>query len=170
MAPQWRPAAPHPVRANIRNETTMPDIHIERQHALGLPLAREIARRWTRKLENDFSLQCRYEEGTQDDQVAVSGLGVAGWVVVNARFLQVQLDLRFPMITLRSMIERRIAQELDEELDGHAARNAAAKKKRPAAPRKTAAPKAAAKKTTPKPAAKKAAAKKTAARAPRKKA
>ena len=123
----------------------MPDIHIERRHALGLPLARQIARRWVGKLESDFRLQCRYEEGTQDDQVAVSGLGVAGWVVVNARFLQVQLDLRFPLVALRSMIERRIANELDEELDGHAVRDGAAKKAakkttRAAAPRKAAAP------------------------------
>jgi len=141
----------------------MPDIHIERRHALGLPLARQIARRWVGKLESDFRLQCRYEEGTQDDQVAVSGLGVAGWVVVNARFLQVQLDLRFPLVALRSMIERRIANELDEELDGHAVRDAAAKKAakkttRAAAPRKLAAAKPAAKKAARTPAAKKTAA------------
>ncbi|MFT4194636.1 polyhydroxyalkanoic acid system family protein [Ottowia sp.] len=134
----------------------MPDIHIERRHALGLPLARQIARRWTRKLESDFSLQCRYEEGAKDDQVAVSGPGVAGWVVVNARFLQVQLDLRFPLITLRSMLERRIASELDEALQEHAARKAAARKPaRAAVPRKAAAAKPAARKTAPQPAARK---------------
>ncbi|MFT4266644.1 MAG: hypothetical protein QM586_05370 [Xenophilus sp.] len=47
----------------------MPDIHIERRHAPGLPLARQIARRWLGRLESDFRLQCRHEEGTQDDQV-----------------------------------------------------------------------------------------------------
>lgn len=126
----------------------MPDIHIERRHALGLPLARQIARRWIGRLESDFRLQCRYEEGSPNDQVAVQGLGVAGWVVVNARFLQVQLDLRFPLVALRSMIEQRIARELDEELDGHAAPPDAPKRKAPA--KKVAAKKVAAKKAAPK--------------------
>jgi len=126
----------------------MPDIHIERRHALGLPLARQIARRWIGRLESDFRLQCRYEEGSPNDQVAVQGLGVAGWVVVNARFLQVQLDLRFPLVALRSMIEQRIARELDEELDGHAAPPDAPKRRAPA--KKVAAKKVAAKKAAPK--------------------
>jgi len=126
----------------------MPDIHIERRHALGLPLARQIARRWIGRLESDFRLQCRYEEGSPNDQVAVQGLGVAGWVVVNARFLQVQLDLRFPLVALRSMIEQRIARELDDELDGHAAAPAAPKRREPA--KKVAAKKVAAKKAAPK--------------------
>lgn len=126
----------------------MPDIHIERRHALGLPLARQIARRWIGRLESDFRLQCRYEEGSPNDQVAVQGLGVAGWVVVNARFLQVQLDLRFPLVALRSMIEQRIARELDEELDGHAAAPDTPKRRAPA--KKVAAKKVAAKKAAPK--------------------
>ncbi|WP_399679542.1 polyhydroxyalkanoic acid system family protein [Xenophilus sp.] len=126
----------------------MPDIHIERRHALGLPLARQIARRWIGRLESDFRLQCRYEEGSPNDQVAVQGLGVAGWVVVNARFLQVQLDLRFPLVALRSMIEQRIARELDEELDGHTGAPDAPKRRAPA--KKVAAKKVAAKKAAPK--------------------
>ncbi|HET7837989.1 MAG TPA: polyhydroxyalkanoic acid system family protein, partial [Variovorax sp.] len=62
----------------------MADIVIERAHQLGLAGAREVARRWMRKAEEAYGLECRYVEGADGDQAAFTGDGVDGRVVVGA--------------------------------------------------------------------------------------
>ena len=45
----------------------MSDLHIQRDHHLGLPRAREVARAWARKAEEKFDMECTYEEGETQD-------------------------------------------------------------------------------------------------------
>ena len=47
----------------------MSDLHIQRDHHLGLPRAREVARAWARKAEEKFDMECTYEEGKTADVV-----------------------------------------------------------------------------------------------------
>jgi hypothetical protein len=44
----------------------VPDIHIERNHTLGLPAAREVARKWMQRAEQDYGMECSYAEGEAD--------------------------------------------------------------------------------------------------------
>ena len=55
----------------------MADIHIEREHALGLPEARKIAFKWAERAEKEFDMECTYEEGTTNDQLNFSRSGRA---------------------------------------------------------------------------------------------
>ncbi len=41
----------------------MPDIHIHRDHTLGLAEARKVAFRWAEQAEAEFGMECTYEEG-----------------------------------------------------------------------------------------------------------
>ncbi|MBA4261261.1 MAG: polyhydroxyalkanoic acid synthase, partial [Comamonadaceae bacterium] len=54
----------------------MADIHIQRQHQLGLPGARKVAWRWAEQAEADFGMTCTYEEGDDGDEVQFSRSGV----------------------------------------------------------------------------------------------
>jgi len=42
----------------------MADIHIEREHSLGLAQARKIAFQWAEQVEEKFDMSCTYEEAT----------------------------------------------------------------------------------------------------------
>ena len=52
----------------------MPDIHIEREHTLGLPKARELAFRWAEEAEKRLDMACVYEEGKTSDLVTFTPL------------------------------------------------------------------------------------------------
>ena len=56
----------------------MSDLHIQRDHHLGLPQAREVARAWARKAEEKFDMECTYEEGDTQDTLTFTRAGVAG--------------------------------------------------------------------------------------------
>ena len=44
-------------------ESPVSDIHIHREHHLGLKEARKIAFSWAEKAEEKFDMECVYEEG-----------------------------------------------------------------------------------------------------------
>ena len=98
----------------------MADIVIERAHALGLAGAREVARRWMRKAEEAYGLDCRYVEGAQGDQAAFSRDGVDGRVEVGADRLRLEATLGFLFAAFSEQIEERLARSLDELLAGAA--------------------------------------------------
>ena len=60
----------------------MADIHIEREHALGLHEARKIAFRWAEQAEAEFDMECTYEEGKASDLVSFRRSGVHGTLAV----------------------------------------------------------------------------------------
>ena len=95
----------------------MPDIHIERNHALGIAGAREIARQWMQQVEQDYGLECTYTEGETHDVAQFSRAGIDGTVEVTANTLTLEATLGFLFSSFSDQIEQKIAKNLDVLLD-----------------------------------------------------
>ncbi|MDO8889041.1 MAG: polyhydroxyalkanoic acid system family protein [Hydrogenophaga sp.] len=105
----------------------MADIHIERDHQLGMGGARKLAWRWAEQAENDFDMSCTYEEGDDCDEVQFSRSGVTGTLKVSADKFELDARLGFLLGAFKDRIESEIVKNLDELL---AAKKPAAKKKK----------------------------------------
>ena len=129
----------------------MPDIHIQREHCLGLPQARKLAFRWAELAEQKFDMACSYEEGKTSDLVSFNRSGVNGELKVTGDMFELDARLGFLLGVFKDRIETEIVKNLDEllahqeplkALDAAVARHTAKEK----APAKLAAKKPAAKK------------------------
>ncbi len=105
----------------------MADIHIERDHQLGMGGARKLAWRWAEQAENDFDMSCTYEEGDDCDEVQFSRSGVTGTLKVSADKFELDARLGFLLGAFKDRIESEIVKNLDELL---AAKKPATKKKK----------------------------------------
>jgi len=94
------------------------DIHIERNHALGLARAREVARQWTDQAERDYGMACVYTAGLKSDVAKFSRAGMDGSVEVTADMFTLHMSLGFLMDTFRGAIEDKVTRNLDELLAG----------------------------------------------------
>ena len=112
----------------------MADIHIEREHALGLPEARKIAFKWAEQAEKKFDMECTYEEGTTSDRLSFSRSGVRGTLSVTANDFELSAQLGFLVGMFKEKIEAEIVKNLDTLIDKKtasiklAAKKSAAKK------------------------------------------
>ncbi|VTU18838.1 MULTISPECIES: polyhydroxyalkanoic acid system family protein [unclassified Variovorax] len=91
----------------------MPDIHIERQHTLGLAAARGIARQWVQKAEQDYGVACSYDEGERCDLARFSRAGIDGTCEVTADTITLRATLGFLYSSFSEQIEQRLTQNLD---------------------------------------------------------
>jgi putative polyhydroxyalkanoate system protein len=91
----------------------VPDIHIEREHNLGLPEARKLAFKWAELAEQKFDAQCSYEEGKTADLVTFSRSGVNGQLKVTADRFELDARLGFLLGVFKDRIETEIAKHLD---------------------------------------------------------
>ncbi len=91
----------------------MADIHIEREHALGLKEARKIAFKWAEQAEEEFGMECTYEEGDISDLVSFSRSGVQGTLAVTASHFEIDAGLGFLVGALKDRIEAEIVKNLD---------------------------------------------------------
>ena len=91
----------------------MSDLHIQRDHHLGLPRAREVARAWARKAEEKFDMECTYEEGDTQDTLTFTRAGVAGTLVVDAQQFDMTAKLGFLVTAFKDRIEAEIGGQLD---------------------------------------------------------
>lgn len=94
----------------------MPDIHIQRDHSLGLQRARELAFKWAQSAEDRLDMRCTYEEGKTTDRVSFSRSGVNGELRVTCDSFQLQARLGFLLGVFKERIEREIVRNLDELL------------------------------------------------------
>lgn len=94
----------------------MPDIHIQRDHSLGLPQARKLAFRWAELAEDKFDMACSYEEGKTSDLVSFSRSGVNGELKVTADGFELDARLGFLLGVFKERIETEIVRNLDELL------------------------------------------------------
>jgi putative polyhydroxyalkanoate system protein len=118
----------------------LPDIHIRRDHALGLAQARKLAFQWAESAEAKFDMACTYEEGKTSDLLSFTRSGVNGELRVTQDSFELDARLGFLMGAFKDRIEQEIARNLDELLG----------QKTTSAPKAKAATKApAAKKTAP---------------------
>ena len=103
----------------------MSNLHILREHALGLPKARKIAFAWAEQVEREFNMECTYEEGSTEDVVAFVRSGVHGMLHVTAK-------LGLLLGAFKGRIEAEIVKNLDDLLAPKAAHHAGAAHKHPA--------------------------------------
>jgi putative polyhydroxyalkanoate system protein len=106
------------------------DLHILRQHVLGLPAARKIAFQWAEHVEQEYGMSCTYEEGKSMDEVCFSRSGVDGCLHVTKDHFELSATLGFLLGTFKATIEREIVRNLDDLLMSRpAAKTRTAKKK-----------------------------------------
>ena len=131
----------------------MPDIHISRQHTLGLPQARKLAFKWAETAEEKLDMECTYEEGKTADVVSFTRAGVNGQLKVTKDAFVLDAKLGMLLGMFRERIESEIVKNLDLLLgqsDPHKAfadeieRRSAPKKEAPARAAKAASAKKAA--------------------------
>ena len=107
----------------------MPDISIQRTHALGLPAARKVAFQWAEQAQAEFGLACTYEAGKTRDEVSFTRSGVNGTLKVSKDRFELDARLGFLLGTFKDRIEREIAKNLDALLAARpVAKKAAAKR------------------------------------------
>jgi putative polyhydroxyalkanoate system protein len=91
----------------------MADIHIEREHALGLAEARRVALQWAEQAEEKFDMQCSYEEGGTSDELTFKRSGVSGSLSVTGKTFELQAKLGFFLGAFKEKIEAEIVKNLD---------------------------------------------------------
>ena len=106
----------------------MANLHILREHTLGLPAARKIAVTWAEQVEADFGMECSYEEGKAADQVTFSRSGVNGTLHVTAGRFELDAKLGFLLGAFKGKIEAEIVKNLDDLLAPKAGKAPAKKK------------------------------------------
>jgi putative polyhydroxyalkanoate system protein len=100
----------------------MPDIHIHREHKLGLAKARKLAWQWAEHVEEKFDLECTVLEGDDNDTVQFERAGVSGELLVAADHFDLQAKLGFLLGAFAKTIEAEIEKELDKLLAAQASR------------------------------------------------
>jgi putative polyhydroxyalkanoate system protein len=109
----------------------VPDIHIERDHALGLPAARALARQWADQAEQKFDMQCTFEPcetAPQEDALRFTRAGVSGSLRVTADRFVLDAKLGFLLGAFKDRIEAEISKNLDALLAPSGAAVGAAQK------------------------------------------
>jgi putative polyhydroxyalkanoate system protein len=94
----------------------LPDLHITRDHALGLPEARKLAFKWAEAAEARFDMECTYEEGKAGDLVTFTRAGVDGELKVTKDKFVLDARLGFLLGAFKDRIESEIVKNLDELL------------------------------------------------------
>ncbi len=114
----------------------MADIHIHRDHELGLTKARKIAWKWAEEVEAKFDMACTVIEGEFSDTVEFTRSGVNGTLVVAADHFDLNAKLGFLLGAFSKTIESEIEKNLDALLS-KSSRAAAPAAKKAAAAKKT---------------------------------
>jgi putative polyhydroxyalkanoate system protein len=94
----------------------VPDIHITRDHALGLPAARKLAFRWAETAEEKLGMECTYEEGKTSDLVSFTRSGANGELKVTKDSFVLDARLGFLLGAFKERIESEIVKNLDKLL------------------------------------------------------
>jgi putative polyhydroxyalkanoate system protein len=115
----------------------VPDIHIHREHKLGLAKARKVALQWAEEAEQKFDMQCTILEGQSSDTVEFTRAGVKGELLVEATQFTLQAKLGFLLGAFSKTIESEIQKNFDALLAKGAAASiasSAASAKKPSKP------------------------------------
>lgn len=94
----------------------MADIHIVREHALGLPQARKLALRWAEVAEQKLEMECTYAEGKTHDVVGFKRPGASGALKVTRNHFELKAKLGLLLGMFKGRIEAEIVKNLDDLL------------------------------------------------------
>ena len=109
----------------------MADIHIHRDHQLGLAKARKVALQWAELVEAEFDMECTILEGETSDTVEFTRSGVKGELIVTADHFELDARLGF----LLGAFSKKIEHEIEKNLDALLHKSAASASPKPAARR-----------------------------------
>lgn len=107
----------------------MSNLHIVREHALGLPRARKIAFAWAEHVEEEFDMRCTYQEGETRDEVTFVRSGVQGTLRVTDAHFELNAKLGFLLGAFKGRIEAEIVKNLDDLLRPKVVAKGAGKKR-----------------------------------------
>ncbi len=107
----------------------MADLHIHREHSLGLAGARKVAKEWAVQVKDEFDMHCTFEESGQGDTVHFKRSGVNGTLEVTASTFELDAKLGFLLGAFKGRIEAEIVKNLDELLASKPARKKGPAKK-----------------------------------------
>lgn len=91
----------------------MPNIHIHRDHKLGLARARKIAWKWAEEVEQKYGMECTVLEGETSDTVQFTRSGVHGELIVAPDHFDLSARLGLLLGAFAKTIESEIEQNLD---------------------------------------------------------
>lgn len=111
----------------------MADIHIERTHALGLSQARKVASQWAEQAEQEFGMNCTYEQGPDSDVLSFSRSGVDGTLAITPDDFVLDAKLGFLLGVFKDKIEGKIVENLDALIAGEPDPQEVAAAEKPAA-------------------------------------
>ncbi|MDD2545189.1 MAG: polyhydroxyalkanoic acid system family protein [Burkholderiaceae bacterium] len=94
----------------------MSDIHIRRDHGLGLDEARKVAHAWAEKAQQKFDMECHYQAGEAQDKLLFHRSGVKGWLEVDGERFELHATLGFLFSAFKQPIEAEITAQLDKLL------------------------------------------------------
>ena len=109
----------------------MADLHLHREHTLGLARARKVALKWAEDVEEKLDMECTIIEGDDEDVLEFKRSGVDGRMTIAATFFDLEARLGFLIKPFVASIEAEVSKQLDEALakeGAKAAKPAAAKK------------------------------------------
>ena len=91
----------------------MANIHITRNHHLGLAQARKLAFRWAEVAEEKLDMECTYEEGKTADVVHFKRPGASGELHVTKDHFNLDAKLGLLLGVFKDRIETEIVKNLD---------------------------------------------------------
>jgi putative polyhydroxyalkanoate system protein len=92
------------------------EIHIVREHNLGLEQARQLAGRWVEVARKKLEMECTYEQGESADVVRFQRSGASGALQVDGQRFTLDAKLGLLLGMFKHKIEGEIARNLDELL------------------------------------------------------
>jgi len=91
----------------------MADLHIFREHALGMTAARKVAQAWAEQAKSEFGMECTYAEGSAEDTVHFTRSGVNGTLQVTSNRFALEAKLGFLLGAFKERIEAEVVKNLD---------------------------------------------------------
>jgi putative polyhydroxyalkanoate system protein len=91
----------------------MANLHILREHTLGLEAARQVAHTWGQQAQDQFGMECSYAEGPDGDVLSFSRSGLSGTLQVDAQRFELNAKLGFLLAGFKDKIEAEVVKNLD---------------------------------------------------------
>jgi len=113
----------------FEQELPVADLHIVREHTLGLAQARKVAFAWAEQMESDYRMECTYQEGQTQDLLSFAGTGASGTLQVGKTLFELDVRLGFLLGAFKEKIEAGIVKNLDAKLAEAASKKTAKAKK-----------------------------------------
>jgi putative polyhydroxyalkanoate system protein len=109
----------------------MADLHLHRDHTLGLARARKVALKWAEDVEEKLDMECTIIEGDDEDVLEFKRSGVDGRMIVAATHFDLEARLGFLLKPFLGQIEAEVSKQLDEALAKESAKGSKTAKPAP---------------------------------------